>query len=276
MAHFRGDAHGWFLSLGAQMIDSMDVEPPSERAMTEHEASIFVPRGKPRPWLMMPGKAPCEATYGKRYAELVADGPWNWSFRIELEGCAAPQAKATAAIVVFADRPPSDCTVVPARDVAAFRDYTPGATPPPVPAELERFVGRASVKQVLLWRIRAIDLRGTDAFWSIDTSTLVIGKPGDECGWETTNLGMFYERSGASIAPFAYTNRSGTMEVYQHLHAALVDHETIRSIVVTNLGEYQVFDLTKTPRTVAHHLRWYIPHEEDYAGDGVLGPYCGP
>jgi hypothetical protein len=278
----RGTAQrGWFLPLGAQMIDEpgdpSDPRAMADRPMTEDEAAQFMPQTTSRPWLMMPGRAPCEMTYGAKYVAIVTDGMWNRSFRVELDGCPVPKdGKADAAFVVFAERAPTDCHVARSYPVAAFTNYELGAKPEPVPAELAKLVGSAKHGQALLWRIRAIDVRDKPMFWSIDTSRIKIGKPGDECNWDTTNLGMMYERTSGAIVPFSYAHDSRAMEVYQHLFGALVERERIHSVLVTNLGEYQVFDLATTPRVVGHHRRWYIPHEEDYAGDGVLGPYCGP
>lgn len=280
--------HGWFLPLGSKYIDEpatpADPAATAEAPMTAEEAATWIPPG--RPWMLRPGHAPCALSYGAKYVAVVADGPWNRSFRVELKDCPLPEdGKGAAAIVVMSASEPDECHVALAHRVSTHTDWTGARRAERVPAELAPLVGTPGPGQVLLWRIDAVEVHGEAVFWSIDTSNITVGATNDECNWLASNLGMLYIRArdrGSAIVPFTYAHdpeeerRGGAMEVHQSLFAALVDTRGLRSVMMTNLGEYQVYDLTEKPFRIGHHVRWYIPNEEDYASDGVLGPYCGP
>jgi hypothetical protein len=271
--------------LDARMVEDADYEASvhPDRPLTRDEIATLVPS---RPtWIMIDAGAPCATTYGKAFAEMVTDGVYNESFQVELLGCPAPaDRKETFEVAAITEDAPTRCTVAFDVPISSHTVWGKPATER-IPAELAAVLGPAcQAPCTRLWSISGASLDDTPMAWEAQVTDLTVGDPDDECSWPADNATNIYvnvagtPRELSTLTPKQPDGGRGetSMHVIEHLFAVVADGPVLRALIVKNLGEYAVYEVSGDRAKVVRHVRWYYPHEEDYASDGVLGPYCGP
>jgi hypothetical protein len=277
-----GVAAGWTLPLANRATTATS---PGFQLLDEAGAASLPPRPA-RLWLMPPGAPPCEATPGAAYADTVVDGPANDILGVQLTTrCPAPgKDQSQQLIALVADAAPTGCVAILPRPVAGRVGEAQGSSwqilpqstpmPPAVAAAIPRKECAAPCEQ--LWTVAQLDFGGKPIAWDVSVEWLRVdpAQP-DVCQWTTEHDGGIY-----------VANPGGAAETLQHEHAVeplhlgvlLADRSGPRVLVLEHIGEYATFDLGAggAAPAPAHHLRWYVPNEELYAGDRKLGPYCGP
>lgn len=273
-----GGPERWLLPLHHEMLDS-DAGVAEFTKLDEASARAHhVPVPPAHLWLLVPDQPPCEATPAGYYAELISEGPVNHTFGVELQTtCAIEHGLAVA---VASPTVPASCKALVASDVATRlggsdtsgnwqRPTKQTAIPPQLSRALAPHACSAPDCEAL-WAVGAVK----DVAYEVTRNWIMIPRgstPDHQCEWDQQReYDIFLVQHGIPTRLELADDEGG-----HHLFAILADARGPRVIVTSNIGEYATFDWANPPH-VARYLKWMQPNDEDYASQGVLGPYCGP
>jgi hypothetical protein len=277
---------GWVLPLHDKVVDSLDGVADYAQIGAAAAAAAGVPQPPQSLWLMLPNAGPCRATVGGYYAAAIDAPTKNIAYGVELSGCAAPPDPSDAtAIALASPLPPSGCTILPPKPVAARVGTTdkqgkwsrptketpiPGAFLTVVP---ERTCAAPTCEK--LWAIGQVEVGGKAIAWSGAVNWLEIpadSPPDQQCTWKAERFsGMFVAGPDGKLVKVT--------EGQDHplsLFAVLADSGGAKIVLAAGPGEYTAYDYANGAVTVGRHLVWLVPHPESYGALDNLGPECGP
>jgi len=277
-----GGPERWLLPLHHEMLDS-DAGIPEFTRLDEAAARAHkVPVPPAHLWLLEPDQPPCEATPAGYYAELISEGPVNHTFGVELT--TACKIEHGLAVAVASPTQPASCKTLVARDVAtrigssdASGNWQRPTKQTAIPAALARALpphACIAPSCEALWAVGQVDAAGAPIAYEATRNWITIppgSTPDHQCEWDQQrDYDIDLVQHGV-----ATRLELADDEASHRLFAILADTRGPRVIVTSNIGEYATLDWANPPH-VAKYLRWMQPNEEDYAAQGVLGPYCGP
>jgi hypothetical protein len=264
------DKEGWLLPLAGEELGSQEVEA----GMRPLADASKLPAPPPKLWIYADGKT-CEATPGAAYEQIIEEGPISATYGVRLVTTCDGKDMLDVAVAA----PAKGCELVSPRGIggrAGGESNDGGWSPPPpdegadIPSEVAAVLPpHEACKPPCepLWNVAEFEVGGKPMAWEV-VREWVSGKPGDSaCNWAQTGDKELYVSTPRGIVPLGIEGLHG--------FALLADGRGPQLLVATNLGEYAVYEVTPAPAQ-RKHVKYMWPNEEDYAGQDVLGPYCGP
>jgi hypothetical protein len=277
IVQYDPDVKAWRLPLRGE-LGPQGVEPGLTVLDAATALAAGIPAPPPKLWVFAKGP-PCEATPAAAYRQIIIEGPISMTYGVQLETrCVAEYFG--MAVAIAADSPPAGCTLAVEDRVAARlaeqgppdeHNDGPWSVQPaaaPIPEALAKALPaqKCAPPCEALWTVDAFEVAGKPVAWEI-VQSFVTPTSEPRCNWDQRNGRDTYLATAAGVRPLA----TGIL----HAFAILADTRGPRVFVGTNLGEYATYDLDPAPAE-RRHLKFMTPNEEDYASQGVLGPYCGP